>query len=136
MECITRSRQASFLAVLKESGASTPGLLSYLYPGYTLALDFPYRGEKTHALFKQLDEIVLDHQGRLYLAKDALTSAETFQQMYPRLSEFQAVKARVDPENRFLSSQARRLGIAGNVTSPQAELTACSMSYNHQEMGQ
>lgn len=111
LECISQSRQASFLAVLKGCGAATPGMLSYLFPGYTLALDFPYRGETTRRLFEKLDRIVLDHSGRLYLAKDSLTSAETFAQMYPRLAEFQAVKRRVDPDNRFVSSQARRLGI-------------------------
>lgn len=111
LECISQSRQASFLAVLKGCGAATPGMLSYLFPGFTLALDFPYRGAATRKLFDTLDKIVLDHGGRLYLAKDALMSAETFARMYPRLPEFLAVKARVDPDNRFASSQARRVGI-------------------------
>jgi len=31
--------------------------------------------------------------------------------MYPRLPEFKRVKARLDPDGRFSSSQARRLGI-------------------------
>lgn len=108
---ISASKQASFLAVLKGSGAATPGMLSYLFPGYTLALDFPYRGQSTRQLFDALDQIVLEHQGRLYLAKDAMTSADTFARMYPRLAEFQHVKSRVDPHNRFVSSQACRLGI-------------------------
>lgn len=111
LECIAKSRQASFLAVLKGCGAATPGLLSYLFPGFTLALDFPYRGSVTHKLFAELDQIVLDHGGRLYLAKDALMTAETFARMYPRLPEFLAIKSKVDPHNRFVSSQARRLGI-------------------------
>lgn len=111
LESIARSKQASFLAVLKGSGPATPGMLSYLFPGFTLALDFPFRGKTTERLFEELDDIVLQHSGRLYLAKDALTSAETFRRMYPRLGEFQAVKRRVDPCNRFVSSQARRLEI-------------------------
>jgi decaprenylphospho-beta-D-ribofuranose 2-oxidase len=136
MECISRSRQASFLAVLKESGGSTPGMLSYLYPGYTLALDFPYRGATTRSLFDKLDQIVLDNQGRLYLAKDAMTSAETFARMYPRLAEFQAVKSRVDPENRFVSSQARRLGIIGESNKAQPAMPEYSVSHHPQEMDQ
>ena len=47
----------------------------------------------------------------LYAAKDALTSAEVFAAMYPRLDEFRQVKARIDPKMKFVSSQARRLGI-------------------------
>ena len=108
---ITEARCASFLAVLKRSGAASPGMLSYLYPGYTLALDFPHTGEKLRRLLRELDAVVLDHGGRLYLAKDATTTPEAFAEMYPRLDEFRAVKAQVDPENRFCSSQARRLHI-------------------------
>jgi FAD/FMN-containing dehydrogenase len=47
----------------------------------------------------------------LYLAKDAMTTAEAFGPMYERLGEFREVKKRVDPDNRFVSLQARRLGI-------------------------
>jgi len=36
---------------------------------------------------------------------------EHFVEMYPNLERFKAIKARVDPEQRFASSQARRLGI-------------------------
>ena len=39
LEQISRSRRASFLAVLKSSGPASPSPLSYLYPGHTLALD-------------------------------------------------------------------------------------------------
>jgi FAD/FMN-containing dehydrogenase len=111
MEAISASRQASFLAVLKSSGAANPGMLSYLYPGFTLALDFPYCGERTERIVKRLDDILLAHGGRLYLAKDATMTREAFAVMYPRLAEFRQVKARIDPHNRFVSSQARRLGI-------------------------
>jgi decaprenylphospho-beta-D-ribofuranose 2-oxidase len=54
---------------------------------------------------------LLKHGGRLYLAKDAMTSAATFQAMYPRLGEFRALKQKIDPSVRFSSSQAQRLGI-------------------------
>jgi FAD/FMN-containing dehydrogenase len=111
LEKIAHSRRASFLAVLKSSGPANDGHLSYLYPGHTLALDFPYQGEATVRLFQQLDEILLKHGGRLYLAKDSMTSAATFASMYPRLDEFRQVKKQVDPGNLFTSSQARRLGI-------------------------
>ena len=111
LERITLSRRASFLSVLKQCGPANPAPLSYLYPGHTLALDFPNTGKDLKHLITDLDHILLKHGGRLYLAKDAMMDAATFASMYPRLPEFQAVKARIDPDNRFGSSQARRLGI-------------------------
>ncbi len=111
LEKISSSRKASFLAVLKGSGAANQSFLSYLYPGYTLALDFPNTGDDLRKLLRQLDDILLRHGGRLYLAKDAMMTADAFAAMYPRLREFKEVKAKVDPQNRFVSSQARRLGI-------------------------
>ena len=111
LEALTKFGRASFLAVLKASGEEGQGLLSYLYPGHTLAVDLPYTGEDLRRVVAELDQILLKHGGRLYLAKDTLTTAETFAQMYPRLTEFKKVKRQIDPQHRFVSSQARRLGL-------------------------
>jgi decaprenylphospho-beta-D-ribofuranose 2-oxidase len=108
------AQKASFLAVLKGTGAANRGMLSFPMPGHTLALDIPNTGKDLIGFVANLDEIVLKHDGRLYLAKDATTSAAAFRRMYPRLEEFRRVKAAIDPENKFNSSQARRLGIAGS----------------------
>jgi decaprenylphospho-beta-D-ribofuranose 2-oxidase len=106
---------ASFLAVMKSCGRADGGLLSYLEPGHTLALDIPFRGSPSamQQLCASFDEILLRHGGRLYLAKDAMTTPATFQRMYPRLAEFRRIKREVDPESRFSSALARRLGICG-----------------------
>ena len=111
LEMISKSGQASFLAVLKSSGAANQGLLSYLFHGHTLALDFPYRGEKTERLCRELDKVMLEFGGRVYLAKDALVNAETFSRMYPRLNEFKQIKQRLDPQAIFRSQQSDRVGI-------------------------
>ncbi len=110
LERIARARKAVFLAVLKSSGPSNPGQLSYLYPGHTIALDLPMTRDLLK-LTAELDEVVLRHEGRLYLAKDATTSREAFAVMYPELDSFLEIKNRVDPNQRFVSAQARRLGI-------------------------
>jgi decaprenylphospho-beta-D-ribofuranose 2-oxidase len=110
LETIARARRGSFLAVLKTLGQGGRGHLSFPERGYTLALDFP-RADGVSALLGELERIALKHGGRLYLAKDALLSAESFATMYPRLGAFRDVLARVDPERRFASDMARRLRI-------------------------
>ena len=47
--------------------------------------------------------------GRVYLAKDAVTRAEDFARMMPRLAEWCRVRDRWDPERRFRSAQSVRV---------------------------
>ena len=105
LDAIARSGEGSFLAVLKTFGERQPvGLLSFPRPGVTLALDFPNRGARTHALFERLDAIVRNAHGRLYAAKDARMPRELFEAGYPRLPEFLAYR---DPG--ISSALSRRL---------------------------
>jgi FAD/FMN-containing dehydrogenase len=78
--------------------------------GYTLAIDFPVTDGLLEFL-DSLDAMVLKRGGRVYLAKDARMSPETFRAMYPNFGKWQAAKAVVDPDNRFASSLSRRLGM-------------------------
>jgi FAD/FMN-containing dehydrogenase len=107
---LARSRRASFLAVLKRFGKSDPGLLSFPIEGYTLALDLPVASGLI-PLLHELDRMVVNYGGRIYLAKDAVMTSRTFAAMYPKLAEFKAVKGKLDPRGLLSSSQARRLGI-------------------------
>lgn len=109
LETLSGYGLASFLAVIKRSGPANPSPLSFLFKGYTLALDIPNVGPRLLEMTRKLDRILLANGGRLYLAKDSLMDAATFDAMYPRKSEFLAVKKRLDPKNRFVSDQARRL---------------------------
>ena len=109
LETISRSGRGSFLAVLKKFGAQD-GLLSFPMPGYTLALDFPVT-DGLLGFLDSLDAMVLKRGGRVYLAKDARMSAETFRAMYPGLGKWREAKAAADPNNRFSSSLSRRLGM-------------------------
>jgi decaprenylphospho-beta-D-ribofuranose 2-oxidase len=63
------------------------------------------------SFLRDLDRVVLGYGGRLYLAKDAVTTAESFARMYPRLDRFREIRERLDPEGRLSSSLSRRLGI-------------------------
>jgi decaprenylphospho-beta-D-ribofuranose 2-oxidase len=110
---IVRSRLASFLAVLKRTGYANAGMLSFCKPGVTLALDLPNAGTSLRELAGRLDRILLDHGGRLYLAKDSVTTPETIAAMYPELERFREIKRQADPRGKFTSAQAKRLGILG-----------------------
>lgn len=110
LEKISSSGHASFLAVLKTFGGANAAPLSFPFAGHTLALDIPWRDDLPQFV-RELDEITLRHNGRVYLAKDALLSPENFRAMYPRLEEWLAVKQQLDPQNRFASTMSRRLEI-------------------------
>ena len=110
---LSASRRSSFLAVLKRFGAEGKAPLSFPLPGYTLALDLPIRDKGLFSLLDKLDHIVLQHGGRVYLAKDARISTESFQSMYPRYETWLKLKQSIDPNNRFSSSLSRRLNIGG-----------------------
>jgi FAD/FMN-containing dehydrogenase len=102
---IAESGQGSFLGVLKRFGAMpSVGMMSFPRPGYTLALDFPNRGDSTLALFDALDGVVIAAGGRGYPAKDSRMSPASFRAFYP---EWEAFSAFIDP--RFSSSFWRRV---------------------------
>lgn len=111
LEALSGARRPSFLAVLKAFGPESDGLLSFPRPGHTLSLDFPHTGDDLLEDLRRLDRIVLEHGGRIYLAKDACLDPEVFAQMYPGLKRFRSIKAEVDPRGRLTSSLARRLRI-------------------------
>jgi len=109
VERLAGSGTASFLAVLKRFGAANPGPLSFPIPGWTLALDLPAASRGLAGLLHGLDEVVLDAGGRHYLAKDSHTTPAAIRRGYPRLAEWQAVRASVDPGGVWASDQSRRL---------------------------
>jgi|TARA_B110000003_G_scaffold259486_1_gene279528 FAD/FMN-containing dehydrogenase len=105
---ISLARMGSFLAVLKTFSNFQPvGLLSFACPGITLALDFPNKGEKTKQLFSQLEDIVKNSNGRIYLAKDILMTKEIFECTYPESNKFKEFR---DPN---ISSQMSKRLLGG-----------------------
>ena len=101
---------SSFLTVLKLMGKENNFLLSFPMEGYTLAMDIPL-SRRNLELANELDKIILDANGRLYLTKDARMNKEFFWKTYTNVQKFLEVKAKYDPNNKFQSLQSKRLGI-------------------------
>jgi len=91
-------------------GAANDNLLSFPMQGYTLAIDFKIE-EKLFPFLEELDRVVLDYGGRLYLTKDVRMSRKTFCKSYPRWEEFTALRERLCLKEKFNSRQSRRLGV-------------------------
>lgn len=110
LELVRRETAGSFLTVLKRFGEGEAGApLSFPMPGYTLAMDIPWRGAALEGVLERVDAIVIERGGRVYLTKDARLSAASLRAMYERLDDWLAVKRQVDPEGRFASDLGRRL---------------------------
>ena len=75
LETIAKSGNGSFLAVLKLFGKHNPEAYnSFPMEGYTLALDFKVN-KKLKRLVAQLDDIVEEFGGRIYLTKDSMSKS-------------------------------------------------------------
>jgi len=99
----------SFLAVLKVFGKQDD-LISFPKEGYTLALDFPVR-KGLFEFLDELDKVVLDYGGRLYLSKDARMKSEIFWNGYSNAQKFLDIVKKYNPYFKFNSIQAHRLKI-------------------------
>jgi len=110
---LSRIRKAglgSFLAVYKRIGHDGV-TLPFAVPGLTLAMDFGLRRPEVLPLLDELDRVVIDHGGRIYLSKDARMKPATFRQMYPEYETWREVVRKVSPRGIFRSGMSERLGL-------------------------
>jgi FAD/FMN-containing dehydrogenase len=105
----SRRGDASFLAVLKKLGHGN-GVLSFPLEGYTLTMDFPVDPSLIPFLH-ELDRLVVDAGGRLYLAKDACQTRATFEAGYPGLDTFKSIRRQTGADQCFVSHLSSRLEI-------------------------
>ncbi|HYG00984.1 MAG TPA: FAD-binding oxidoreductase [Chryseosolibacter sp.] len=108
---INKMGMGSFLAVLKLFGEQDD-LISFPMKGYTLALDFPMRPGLLDFL-DELDEVVADYGGRIYLSKDARMKKEIFWDTYPKAGVFKDILEKYDPSHRYVSGLSKRLKLKG-----------------------
>jgi len=111
ISAIARIGGVSLVTVLKRFGPSNSAHLSFPQPGWTLALDIPARLDGLAETLDHLDEQVVAAGGRLYLTKDARMRPALLPLMYPRIDEWRTIRNRVDPNRKFNSDMAIRLGM-------------------------
>lgn len=107
---IADSGKGSFLAVLKLYGEMNENWLSFPIRGYSLALDFKIE-KGLFELLDELDRVVVDCGGRIYLTKDVRVSKETFEKGYPQIDKFRELRAKTGMDKIFGSLQSRRVNI-------------------------
>lgn len=114
MERIARSGLASPLAVLKRMGpglnGARAGYMSFPMEGYTLAVDFPNRPGAAR-LIARLEDATRKAGGRIYLAKDALSTGAAIKAMYPDTPKWAREAAKADPDALLETDMTRRLDL-------------------------
>lgn len=110
VKTIADSGLASPLAVLKRLGPEAAGMMSFPMEGYTLAVDFR-EGGKTRALIAELNAATLAAGGRIYFAKDSLTTEAAAKAMYPHWATWAKEVNTLDPGRQLETDLTRRLGL-------------------------
>lgn len=105
-------RMPSYLGVIKRHRPDD-FLLTHSLDGYSLALDFAVSDRnrsRLRRLTSDLNKIVLQAGGRFYFAKDSTLNPEEVRQYLGEktVSDFQKLKARVDPDGLLQSDLYRR----------------------------
>jgi len=113
LETCQHRRLIPYLGVLKRH-RQDPFLMTHAVDGFSLALDFGVttaNRERLWQLCQELAELVLEASGRFYYAKDAILKASSHERIHglEAISEFAALKQRLDPKNLLQTDLSRRI---------------------------
>lgn len=108
LDRIAGSGLASPLAVLKRMGPGRAGHMSFPMEGYTLAVDFRNQ-PVAERLISELETKTVQAGGRIYLAKDSVSSPDNIASMYPEQPEWLAITNAIDPDRAYETDLVRRL---------------------------
>ena len=109
LKILTRKKIYSYLTILKKLKSENT-LFSFPKEGYTLAMDFP-RDNKTIKVLKEIDHIIIKAGGRINPSKDIILSKDLFEKQDFNIQQWKMIKKKYDPNQKFVSLQAKRLGL-------------------------
>ncbi|MCB0736334.1 MAG: FAD-binding oxidoreductase [Bacteroidetes bacterium] len=107
---LSSKKLTPFLNVIKQFGEANEALLSFPEKGITVALDFKFSIE-TIKVLQELNQVVINFGGKVYLAKDAVLDYNSFLAMYPKAFEFLNIKNKFDATGVYNSAIAQRIGL-------------------------
>lgn len=90
IQIMRTSNATPTLAVLKLFNRSGEGLLSFCKPGFTLAVDFIHNSAAKQAI-SSMNQLIIELNGRIYLAKDSLLNEEQYRKMYENHTQFSEI---------------------------------------------
>lgn len=108
-ELTLKNKQYPLLVVLKYFTNKSGGLLSFVQPGFCIAIDFLNTAGVKNTI-ETLNELVLQKNGKVYLAKDLFLHDSQFTYMYPNNDKFKNIINKYT-DNNFSSELAKRLGL-------------------------
>lgn len=112
LEALQQSRQYAYFTTIQYHAAHE-GMLSFGMKGFSVSLDIPNSTKALTAL-DQIDALVADYGGRVYLGKDARLKSENLYRMYAQhIDEWMRVVHELDPERKMGSALSRRLKLRG-----------------------
>lgn len=108
LHLIAKTQATPTLCVLKYFTRPGAGLLSFVRPGFTLAVDFIH-DNNARAAIETMNQFITDIGGRVYLAKDLFLTRDQFMGQYPEHGSFKALLQQYPAGMQ--SDLGRRLGI-------------------------
>ena len=87
-------------------------LLPFTTDGYAITMDIPKDLKNLQdqiKMFYEMNDLVIDYGGRIYLGKTPVQNKTHFFEMYKNLDQFLSLKEKYDGNNLFESNMYRRI---------------------------
>lgn len=83
-------------------------MLSFVQPGFTVAIDF-INTIKAKQAIKEMNELITEAKGKIYLAKDLFLTPEQFEMQYTNYPKFHSILSQFSPKMSSNLSHRLRL---------------------------
>tara|TARA_X000000368_G_C23025400_1_gene709926 strand:- start:551 stop:1795 length:1245 start_codon:yes stop_codon:yes gene_type:complete len=102
-------RQNPVLCSIKKlSNSNNYNNLSFHQNGWTVAVDFPFKTFNNTSI-RRFYKKLIQHQGKIYLAKDSTLTSHELKEMYPNYKDCVKIFKKIDPKNIYQSELSNRL---------------------------